>query len=189
MIIYGPGTVDNKHNALVRSAALVVDEPTTSDIQVQTPRAGKEVIIEAEMDSVNPGVDESDYYTLEELEQMEEKTMAYLAAKFSHIRFKRNPKYQFKGSTNRFQKSKYSPGTGFKGGYKTGMIDRSKSRCYNCNELGHFATECRKPRQARDKKDVYEKKDSYEELKKENAKLKQQLETLSGKQKGKAYIA
>ncbi|KAK1358538.1 CCHC-type domain-containing protein [Heracleum sosnowskyi] len=189
VIIYGSGTVDSKHNALVRSAALVVDEPITSEIQVQTQRAGKEVIIEAEMDSVNLGVDESDYYTLEELEQMEDKTMAYLAAKFSHIRFKRNPKYKFKGSTNRFQKSNYTPSTGFKGGYKTGMIDRSKSRCYNCNELGHFATECRKPRQARDMKDVYGKKDSYDELKKENAKLKQQLEAFSGKQKGKAYIA
>ncbi|KAK1360161.1 hypothetical protein POM88_044635 [Heracleum sosnowskyi] len=157
--------------------------------RVQTLRAGKEVIIEAEMDSVNLGVDESVYYTLEELEKMENKTMAYLAAKFSHIRFNRNPKYKFKGSTNRFQKSKYAPSTGSKGGYKTGMIDRSKSRCYNCNELGHFATECRKPRQARDMKDVYVKKDSYEDLKKENAKLKQQLEALSGKQKGKAYIA
>ncbi|KAK1356538.1 hypothetical protein POM88_049794 [Heracleum sosnowskyi] len=152
VIIYGPGTVDNKNTALASSAAPVVNEPTTSDIEVQTPRAGNDVIIEAEMDSANLGADESDYYTLEELEQMEDKTMAYLAAKFSHIRFKRNPKYKFKASTNIFQKSKYSPGTGFKGGYKTGMIDRSKSICYNCNELGHFATECRKPRQTRDKK-------------------------------------
>ncbi|KAK1378017.1 hypothetical protein POM88_024761 [Heracleum sosnowskyi] len=134
VIIYGPGTVDNNHNALVRSATLVVDEPATSDIQVQTPRAGNEVIIEAEMDSVNLGVDESDYYTLEELEQMEDKTMA-------------------------FQKSKYAPSTCFKGGYKTGSIE------------------------------VYERKDSYEDLKKENAKLKQQLEAFSGKQKGKSYIA
>ncbi|KAK1361234.1 hypothetical protein POM88_045708 [Heracleum sosnowskyi] len=46
VIIYGSGTVENKHNALVRSAALIVDEPITSEIQVQTPRAGKEVIIE-----------------------------------------------------------------------------------------------------------------------------------------------
>ncbi|KAK1402379.1 hypothetical protein POM88_001984 [Heracleum sosnowskyi] len=188
VIIYGPGTVDNKNNALARSAALVVDEPTNSDIQVQTPRAGNEAIIEAEMDSANLGADESDYYTLEELEQMEDKTMAYLAAKFSHIRFKRNPKYKFKGSTNRFQKNKFSSGPGFKGVYKTDLIDRSKSRCYNCNELWHFITEYHKPRQARDRKGVYDKKDSYEDLKRENAKLKQQLEALSGKQKGKTYI-
>ncbi|KAK1382405.1 hypothetical protein POM88_020140 [Heracleum sosnowskyi] len=32
VIIYGSGTVDSKHNALVRSAALVVDEPITSEI-------------------------------------------------------------------------------------------------------------------------------------------------------------
>ena len=186
--IYGQGTVD-KSTALTRSSALVVSEPTTSEVEVQTPRAGKEVIIEAEMDSANLGAEESEYYTLEELEQMEDKTMAYLAAKFSHIRFKRNPKYKFKGSTNRFQKSNYTPSTGFKGGYKTGMIDRSKSRCYNCNELGHFATECQKPRQARDKKSGYDRKDSYDELKKENARLRQQLENSSGKQKGRAYIA
>ncbi|KAK1398445.1 hypothetical protein POM88_008308 [Heracleum sosnowskyi] len=175
VIIYGQGTVDNKSTALARSAALVVDEPTTSEVQVQIPRAGKEVIIEAEMDSANLGVDESVYYNLEELEKMEDKTMAYLAAKFSHIRFKRNPKYKFKGPTNRFQKSNYSPSTGTKGGYKTCMIDRSKSRCYNYNEIGHFATECQKPRQARDKKGGYDRKDSYDELKKENARLKQQL--------------
>ena len=34
-----------------------------------------------------------------------------------------------------------------KDGYKTGTVDRSKIRFFNCNELGHFATECRKPKQ------------------------------------------
>lgn len=38
------------------------------------------------------------------------------------------------------------------------MIDRNKSWCYNCNELGHFVTECKKHRQARDRKESYKKK-------------------------------
>ena len=29
------------------------------------------------------------------------------------------------------------------------MMDRSKIRCFNCNEMGHFATECKKPRHIR----------------------------------------
>ena len=43
----------------------------------------------------------------------------------------------------------------------------------NCNELGHFSTECKKPKQARDNKVYFEKKGLYEELKRENEKLKQ----------------
>ena len=32
-------------------------------------------------------------------------------------------------------------------GYKTGMVDRSKICFFICNEMGHFATDCKKPRQ------------------------------------------
>lgn len=56
------------------------------------------------------------------------------------------------------------------------------------HELGHLATECKKPKQAKDKKVFYEKK-SYEELKRENEKLKQRLDALVAKQQGKTYIA
>ncbi|KAL8132505.1 hypothetical protein AgCh_008119 [Apium graveolens] len=34
-------------------------------------------------------------------------------------------------------------------GYKTGSVDRSKIRCFNYDELGHFATECRKPKKVK----------------------------------------
>ena len=41
------------------------------------------------------------------------------------------------------------------------MVDRSKIRCFNCNEMGHFATECKKPRQFKNTSyDVSQKKKS-----------------------------
>ena len=56
------------------------------------------------------------------------------------------------------------------------MVDRSKFKCFNCNEPGHFATECRKPKQARGQRESYDE-------------LKQKYEALLKKQHGKAYIA
>ena len=39
------------------------------------------------------------------------------------------------------------------------MVDRGKIRCFNCNEMGHFATECKKPRQFKNTSyDVSQKK-------------------------------
>ena len=49
------------------------------------------------------------------------------------------------------------------------MVDMSKIRCYTCNELGHFATECKKPKQAWKGKESYDElKQKYEALLKRN---------------------
>lgn len=160
-ISFGPGTVNSKNMALAKIVALISKEPETSEVEGVNPKDGKEVL-EAELEDVNPEADESEYYTLEELEQLKDKSMAYLAAKFSHIRFKRNPRYKFKGGS-KFLKRSYSSGSSSRGGHKSNMVDRTKFRCYNCDELGHFASDCKKPKQA--KKDGYEKKEYYDELK------------------------
>ncbi|KAK1394274.1 hypothetical protein POM88_013330 [Heracleum sosnowskyi] len=91
---------------------------------------------------------DEDFYSLEEMEKMDNPTIAYMAKKFKNIRFKRNKPYKSQGQTSRFSKGNFSKGEGgaTRGGYKTGMVDRSKFRCYNCNELGHFATKCRRPK-------------------------------------------
>ncbi|KAL8125549.1 hypothetical protein AgCh_013000 [Apium graveolens] len=60
-------------------------------------------------------------------------------------------------------------------GYKTGPVDRSKIRCFNCDELGHFAIECSKPKKVKKGK-------AY-------LKLEVKYKALLKKQQGKAYIA
>ena len=51
---------------------------------------------------------EDEFYTLEEQEQMEDKSMTYMAARFKHIKFTMNPQYK-KASGSKFQgRSVYS---------------------------------------------------------------------------------
>ena len=189
VIIYGQGTVDSKNAALQKTTALVAEETKALPAKVETAVTGREMIIEAEIATGDQAGNDDDYYTMEELDQLEDESMAYLAGRFKHIKFRRNPKYKMRSQGSRFQKGGSFSGSSSRGGYKTNMVDRSKFRCYNCNELGHFSTECKKPKQARDKKVSFEKKGSYEELKRENEKLKQKLDALMAKHQGRAYIA
>ena len=102
--------------------------------------------------------DESDYYTLEELQQMEDPTMATLAVKFSHIRFRRKSGYRSSGSSSILQRagsSSYGSGKV----YKIGMVDRSKFWCYNYEKMGHFSSEYRESKQA-DERKAFQRNDS-----------------------------
>ena len=182
--IYGPGTVDSKNTALLKTTALVVKDVAETETKTEKPVAEKQKVVEVELTVSSQDDDKDDFYCKEELEQLENKTMAYMAEKFKNLKFKRNPKYKFKSGSS----YNGSSGSGFKGnrggsssgsynksGYKTEMVDRSKFKCYNYNEPGHFATECRKPNQ------VKGQRESYDEL-------KRKYDALVKKHQGRAYI-
>ncbi|KAL8108708.1 hypothetical protein AgCh_024975 [Apium graveolens] len=111
------------------------------------------------------GHQEDEFYTLDELDEMDQ-SMAYLARKFSNIRVKKPRFFKNKGqssnSNNWKPKTQYNSAR--KGGYKTGSADRSRIRCFNCDELGHFATECRKPKKVKKDKTYLELEEKYESL-------------------------
>ena len=104
------------------------------DITVEKSKSQSEMHFEDEMDDGNLSGDPSDYYAMEELQQLKDPTMANLAEMFSNIRFRRKHGFKGTGSSSRGQRSGSSSGSG----YKTGMVDRSRFRCFNCDEIGHF---------------------------------------------------
>ena len=89
---------------------------------------------------------------MEELDQLEDESIAYSADMFKHIKFRRNPKYKMRSLGSRFQKGGSFSGSSSGGGYKTNMVNCSKFIFYNCNDLGHFSMEYKNPKQTRDKK-------------------------------------
>ena len=165
------------------SCALLVDGSSQKmeALKIGQPKT-KEVLdeeIEEEQCEGSEKSDEDDFYTLEELDQMENKSYAYMVRRYPNIRIKRNrsfrqrPRNENQGVFNKGKSTYTRSGSG--SGYKTGSVDRAKIRCFNCQELGHFSTECKKPKQIK-------KDEAYLEL-------KAKYEALLKKQNSKAFIA
>ncbi|KAL8125830.1 hypothetical protein AgCh_013212 [Apium graveolens] len=122
--VYGKGRV------VSTSTALVVEEPQQQqqsqqlERMVQSSKAEENVIV-AEFDPPTTNQSKYEFYSLEELEQLEDESMALIVKRFSNVRFKRNPKFKYKSNYNRFQKGGSSSSNTSSGGYKIGMVDRS----------------------------------------------------------------
>lgn len=149
--IYGTGRVVSTLTALVAQAP---QQQVQQESKIVLPFHTEKGVIVAEHGVTSTSQSEDDFYSMEELEQLEDESMALIVKKFGNFRFRRNPKFKFKSNSDRFQRGGSSTSNTTSSGYKTGMVDRSTIRCFNCNELGHFATECRRPKQG--------KKNSYD---------------------------
>ena len=74
-----------------------------------------------------------------------EEMMAMLVKGFKRMKYRKQKK-QF-NSSKKFGKS----GGKKEKDFKTGKLDKSKVRCYNCDGMGHFATECKKAKKTQGK--------------------------------------
>ena len=139
--VYGKGRV------VSTSTALVAEVPQKQEVKVVQSSSLKKDAIIAEYGVTSTSQFVDDFYSLKELEQLEDESMDLIMKKFRNYRFRRNPNFNFQSNYNIFQRGGSSSSNSIKGGYKTGTMDKRKIRCFNCNEMGHFATECKKPRQ------------------------------------------
>ncbi|XP_063948045.1 uncharacterized protein LOC135152143 [Daucus carota subsp. sativus] len=169
---------------LSNSRALVVESPTPEENKdVVAPSKTTQEFVVPEMGQTASFSGDEEFYTMEELEQLEDQSLSLFAKKFGNMRFRKHPSYKYKHTASKFQKGGYSSSTS-KGGYKTRMVDRSKFKCFNYAEPGHFATECKQPMVQG------KRKDSYDELKQKYDALMRKHQGTSGGQsfKSKSYL-
>ena len=139
--IYGKGRV------VSTSTTLVAKVPHKQEVKViQSSSLDNDAIVD-EYGVTSASQSGGNFYSLEELEQLEDESMALIVKKLGNYRFRRNPNFKFKSNYNKFQRGGSSSSNSTRGDYKTGTVDRSRIRCFNCNKMGHFAIECKKPRQ------------------------------------------
>ena len=127
----------NKGKLANMSSELIANEPRMKSEDIDEKEAKLETVFDKEDN------EEEKIYTLEELDDLENQSMAYIARKFSNIRFKKNKAFKPRQYTGSFSNNTRSRAP-YKGGYNVGSVDRSKIKCYNCNDLGHFTDECKK---------------------------------------------
>ncbi|KAL8125672.1 hypothetical protein AgCh_013075 [Apium graveolens] len=126
--VYGKGRVVSTSTALVaeeQQQQPQQQQSQQSERMVQSSKAEENVIV-AEFDPLTTNQSGDDFYSLEELEQLEDESMALIVKRFSNVRFKRNPKFKYKSNYNRFQKECRKPKQVRKNSYDSNQKSKSE---------------------------------------------------------------
>ena len=85
------------------STGLVAKVPQKLGEKIVQPSGLNKDVIIAEYGVTSPNQFDCDFYSLEELEQLEDESMAVIVKRFGNFRFRMNSDFKFKSNYNRFQ--------------------------------------------------------------------------------------
>ncbi|KAL8108239.1 hypothetical protein AgCh_024620 [Apium graveolens] len=151
-----------------RPVVLKVEEKPWEKARRKSYSKGKAMIAKSDTESSNsddksnPDTEsntDSDHNNNEDMDQM----AALLVKSFKKMvykNFKKGRRFSRKGSGSSNSDKRNNRRNNKSG---SGKLDKSKGRCYNCDGIGHFAADCRKPR-AEKKQGLISKKRNWDDL-------------------------
>ncbi|KAL8115209.1 hypothetical protein AgCh_021874 [Apium graveolens] len=147
-----------------RPVTLKVEEKPEEKTRRKSYSKGKAMIAKSDTESSNSDDDsnpDSDHNNNEDMNQM----AALLVNSFKKMvyrNFRKGRRFSRKGSSSSNSDKRNNRRDTDRNEARSGKPDKSKEICYNCDGLGHFAADCRKPR-AEKKQALISKKRNWDD--------------------------
>ncbi|KAL8155985.1 hypothetical protein AgCh_001154 [Apium graveolens] len=154
-----------------RPIALKIEEKPKEKSRRKSYSKGKAMIANSDTESSNSNDDsntdtksdtDNDYNNNEDMDQM----AALLVKSFKKMvykNFRKGKRFSRKDSSSSNSERRNNRRNTNEKESRSGKLNKSKERCYNCDGLGHFAADCRKPR-AEKKQALISRKRNWDNL-------------------------